>query len=215
MPSGLINDLFHQRAEMIADIRRKHVRDERILSALQQVPREEFVPPDLRENAYADSPLPIALGQTISQPFIVAYMIELANIQPTSRVLEIGTGSGYAAAVIAQLAEKVFTIERQKYLFETSSQRLQELGYTNIFTRWGDGTQGWLEEAPFDAILVAAGSDQIPPQLLSQLKTGGRLVIPVGKYKVQRLLRVIRSGKDRYESKDFGPVSFVSLISMP
>lgn len=215
MPSGLVSDLDHQRAEMIADIKRKNIRDERILTALEQVPREEFVPPELRESAYADTPLPIGFGQTISQPFIVAFMMELANIRPASRVLEIGTGSGYAAAILAQLAEKVFTIERQEYLFDISREKLRELGYTNISTRWGDGSQGWKEEAPFDAILVSAGSEQIPPPLLSQLKVGGRLVIPVGRYKGQRLLRVIRSGQDRYESRDFGAVSFVSLVSLP
>jgi protein-L-isoaspartate(D-aspartate) O-methyltransferase len=199
---------------MIAGFRRRKITEERILNAFRQVPREEFVPPELHEKAYDDAPLPIGLGQTISQPYIVALMIQLAEIQATSRILEVGTGSGYAAAVLAQLAQEVFTIERQKQLFETSRWKLQELGFRNIFTRHGDGAEGWEEASPFDAILVAAGSDHIPPQFLRQLKIGGRLIMPIGQQRnVQRLLRVIRSGADRYESKDFGPVSFVALIS--
>lgn len=215
MPSTLGKDVFTQREDMIAEIRRRDIRNERILDAFRQVPREEFVPPGLRTKAYEDTPLPIGLGQTISQPYIVALMIELAAIQPSSRILEIGTGSGYAAAVMAQLAEQVFTIERQGSLVEASSNKLRELGYRNIATRLGDGTEGWAEEAPFDAIVVSAGSDSIPRQLLSQLKTGGRLIIPIGQRNMQKLLRIIRSSPDRYESKDFGPVSFVALISAP
>jgi protein-L-isoaspartate(D-aspartate) O-methyltransferase len=213
MSSTLVKDLLHQREDLIAEIRRRNIRDERILQALRQVPREEFVSPELRYKAYEDSPLPIAQGQTISQPYIVAFMIELAGLQPLSRVLEIGTGSGYAAAVIAQIAARVFTIERQQYLFENSRARLEELGYQNIATRLGDGTEGWPEEAPFDAIIVSAGSSHIPRQLLSQLKTGGKLIIPIGRHNTQKLLRIVRSGADRYESKDFGPVSFVELVS--
>jgi protein-L-isoaspartate(D-aspartate) O-methyltransferase len=213
MSSTLVKDVLHQREDLIATIRRRNIRDERILQALRQVPREEFVSPEFRHKAYEDAPLPIAQGQTISQPFIVALMIELADLQPSSRVLEIGTGSGYAAAVIAQIAAQVFSIERQIYLFETSRAKLQELGYRNIATRLADGTEGWPEEAPFDAIIVSAGSDHIPRQLLSQLKTGGKLIIPIGQHHTQKLLRIVRSGPDRYASKDFGPVSFVALVS--
>jgi protein-L-isoaspartate(D-aspartate) O-methyltransferase len=214
MPSSLVTTIPQQREDMIAGFRRRKITDEHILSAFRQVPREEFVPNELRDKAYDDTPLPIGLGQTISQPYIVALMIQMAEIQPTSRVLDVGTGSGYAAAVMSQLAKEVFTIERQKHLFETSRWKLQELGYRNIYTRLGDGAEGWEEEAPFDAIVVAAGSDHIPPLFLRQLKVGGRLIIPVGQQRnVQRLLRIVRPGIDRYESKDFGPVSFVALIS--
>lgn len=214
MPSEQVRDFFHLREDMIAGIRRRGIRDDRILAAFRHVPREDFVPEAVREHAYDDSPLPIGLNQTISQPYIVAYMVHLAQLQPTSRVLEVGTGSGYAAAILAELAGDIFTIERQPELYESSRKKLQEFGYRNTRVRLGDGTQGWPEEAPFDAILVAAGADHIPRPLLSQLNIGGRLIIPIGQNRLgQELLRVTRLGPDRYESKDCGPVSFVALIS--
>jgi protein-L-isoaspartate(D-aspartate) O-methyltransferase len=209
-----VRDFPLLREDMVADIRRRGIRDDRILAAFRHVHREDFVPESVREYAYNDCPLPIGLNQTISQPYIVAYMINLAQIQPASHVLEIGTGSGYAAAIMAELAGEVFTIERQPQLYETSRRRLQELGYRNTRVRLGDGTQGWPDEAPFDAILVAAGSNHIPRAFLSQLNIDGRLIIPIGHSGAgQELLRVIRLGPDRYESKGCGSVSFVALIS--
>ncbi|TIP84183.1 MAG: protein-L-isoaspartate(D-aspartate) O-methyltransferase, partial [Mesorhizobium sp.] len=163
--------------------------------------------------AYEDGPLPIAEGQTISQPYIVALMIEMAEIGPGDHVLEVGTGSGYAAAVMSRIVERVYTIERHAGLAETARQRFEELGYDNIEVRTGDGTKGWPDAAPFDAILVAAGGPGAPLALQEQLDVGGRLVIPVGdEPHDQRLLKVTRTGAATYSEEDFGGVRFVPLI---
>lgn len=151
-----------------------------VVRAMHAVPREEFVPVAWREEAYADKALPIAYGQTISQPAVVAYMTEQLQLQPTDRVLEIGTGSGYQVAVLAQLAVEVYSIERIPELARTAALRLAGLGYQNVRLRQGDGTLGWPEAAPFDAIIVTAASGQIAPVLVEQLKVGGRLIMPVG-----------------------------------
>ena len=172
------------------------IRDERVLSAMREVPREAFVPENLREFAHDDTPLPISEGQTISQPYIVALMAEAAGIGPLDRVLDVGTGSGYAAAVLSRLAERVYSIERHASLAEAARQRLEALGYTNVEVRVGDGSRGWPEAAPFDAILVAAGAPDVPDALKRQLAIGGRLVIPVGgEERSQRLLRLRRTAR--------------------
>ena len=187
--------------------------DQAVLDAVNAVPREEFVPVELVEFAYADSPLPIAAGQTISQPYIVALMAAALELKMGDRVLEIGTGSGYAAAIIAELAGEVYTIERHQVLADIARQRLEELGYGKIRVLCGDGTLGWPEFAPFDAIVVAAGGPEVPESLKRQLAIGGRLVIPVGStLRTQKLLRVRRLGADEYREEDLGDVRFVPLI---
>jgi len=180
---------------------------------MRKVPREAFVPRHLARRAYADEPLPIGGGQTISQPYIVAFMMEAMRLRPEDRVLEIGTGSGYAAAVLAEIAAEVYTVERLARLAESARRRLAELRYTNVHVRHGDGSLGWAEHAPYDAIVVTAGGPQAPRSLLAQLAVGGRLVMPVGSTpRIQRLLRVVRTGDATYESEDLGDVAFVPLI---
>jgi protein-L-isoaspartate(D-aspartate) O-methyltransferase len=188
------------------------VRDANILEAMRTVPREIFVSERLGEFAYEDTPLPIEAGQTISQPYIVARMIEAAAIEPGDRVLEIGAGSGYAAAVISRIADHVYAIERHAELAELAAKRMARLGYDNVEIRIGDGTSGWPRAAPFEAILVAAGGPSIPPPLLEQLAIGGRLVMPVGDADRQRLVRATRRSQTDFEEKDLGEVRFVPLI---
>jgi protein-L-isoaspartate(D-aspartate) O-methyltransferase len=187
--------------------------DQSVLDAVNAVPREEFVPTDLVEFAYSDEPLPIAASQTISQPYIVALMSAALELKPGERVLEVGTGSGYAAAVLAEITTDVYTIERHKILADTARSRLEELGYRNIQVLYGDGTLGWPEHAPFDAIVVAAGGPDVPESLKEQLAIGGRLVIPVGSsLRTQKLLRVRRISENEYQEEDLGDVRFVPLI---
>jgi protein-L-isoaspartate(D-aspartate) O-methyltransferase len=189
------------------------VRDSRVLDAMLAVPREEFVTEDLAEFAYDDGPLPIGEAQTISQPYIVAMMIEAAEVRPSDRVLEVGAGSGYAAAVLSRIVAKVYAIERHASLAEEARARFRKLGYDNIELRVGDGTRGWPEAAPFDAILVAASAPEIPPALQEQLAIEGRLVLPVGKHLfTQRLRRVRRRSETELEGEDLGGVAFVPLI---
>jgi len=188
------------------------VRDPHILAAMGIVPREAFVSADLRPFAYEDRPLPIAVGQTISQPYIVARMIAAAAIGPGDHVLEIGAGSGYAAAVMSRIAARVYAVERHGALAEGARERLARLGYGNVEIRTGDGTGGWPEAAPFDAILVAAGAPDIPRPLREQLRIGGRLVIPVGPAHRQSLVRVKRRSDTEYDEDDLGEVCFVPLI---
>jgi len=189
------------------------LRDQTVLSAINAVPREEFVPTELVEFSYSDSPLPIAASQTISQPYIVALMTAALELQPGDRVLEVGTGSGYAAAVLAEICKQVFTVERHKILVDSARKRLQDLGYGNTQVLHGDGTLGWPEHAPFDAIVVAAGGPEIPDTLKQQLAIGGRLVIPVGlDLRGQKLIRVRRIGEREYLEEDLGSVRFVPLI---
>lgn len=193
-------------------IARRGVRDKRVLDAMRRVPREAFVDPGMEEFAYEDSPLPIGQQQTISQPYIVALMAEAAEVKPGDKVLEIGAGSGYAAAVLAEIADRVFTIERIPALGETARTRLRQAGYDNVTLRIGDGTKGWPEEAPFDAILVAAGGPSVPQALREQLTPGGRLVMPVGDERgEQSLIKITRSGS-RYHEESLGGVRFVPLV---
>ncbi len=193
-------------------IRRRGVRDRRVLAAVADVPREAFLPPELVEFAYDDRPLPIEAGQTISQPYIVALMAEALQLGPDEDVLEIGTGSGYAAAVLARIAHRVYTIERHAELADLARERLSRLGFTNVEVQHGDGTLGWGDRAPFHAIVVAAGGPDLPRPLLDQLVIGGRLVIPVGTSRAQQLVRVTRISDTEYRREDLGPVVFVPLI---
>lgn len=189
------------------------LRDQTVLNAVNNVLREKFVPTELVEFAYNDSPLPIAASQTISQPYIVALMTAALELKPGDRALEVGTGSGYAAAVLAEIADEVYTIERHKVLADTARRRLEELGYANIHVLHGDGTLGWPQHAPFDAIVVAAGGPKVPETLKHQLCIGGRLVIPVGSsLRTQKLLRVTRISENEYQEEDLGSVRFVPLI---
>ena len=187
--------------------------DQSVLDAVNAVPREEFVPTDLVEFAYSDAPLPIAASQTISQPYIVALMTAALELKPDDRVLEVGAGSGYAAAILAEIAKEVYTIERHKILADTARSRLEQLGYGNIQVLFGDGTLGWPEHAPFDAIVVAAAGPDVPENLKKQLAIGGRLVIPAGSsLHTQKLLRVRRISENEYQEEDLGGVRFVPLI---
>ncbi len=189
------------------------LRDQNVLNAVNNVPREEFVPTELVEFAYSDGPLPIAASQTISQPYIVALMTAALELKTDERVLEVGTGSGYAAAVLAEITREVYTIERHKILADTARGKLEELGYNNIRVLYGDGTLGWPEHAPYDAIVVAAGGPEVPENLKQQLAIGGRLVIPVGSsLRTQKLLRVRRISEHEYQEEDLGGVRFVPLI---
>ena len=186
--------------------------DERVMQAMAVVPRHEFVPMDFRDLAYANRPLPIGEDQTISQPYIVALMTHLAGLSPGSRVLEIGTGSGYQAAVLAELAAQVYTIEIIPALGQRAEALLQRLGYANVSVRIGDGHAGWAEHAPYDAILVTAAPEQVPEPLLDQLKPGGRLVIPVGRQlSVQSLQLITRGAEQGYTTVNVLPVGFVPL----
>ncbi len=187
--------------------------DPAVLAALGRVPRHEFVPPAVRDEAYADTPLPIGEGQTISQPFIVALMTQLADIQPDEVVLEIGTGSGYQAAVLAELASRVYTIEIIAPLGERAAATLERLGYGTVSVKIGDGYRGWPEHAPFDAILVTAAPDGIPQPLVEQLAVGGRMVIPVGPTGATQSLKVLDKAADgRLVARDVLPVRFVPFL---
>lgn len=178
-----IEPLTRKREAMVEhQIVTRDVRDPRVLEVMRKVPRHKFVPPELAQRAYEDNPLPIGQGQTISQPYIVAYMTEQLQVQPKSRVLEIGTGSGYQAAVLAELGAEVYTIEIVPELAESAKKTLAALGYRNVHVRAGDGYRGWPEAAPFDRIIVTAAPDHIPQPLIDQLAPDGRMVIPVGDY---------------------------------
>lgn len=189
------------------------VRDPLVLAAMKAVRRELFVPEDLRDDAYDDTPLPIGSGQTISQPYIVAFMVEALALRGGETVLEIGAGSGYAAAVLSEIAREVFTIERIGQLAERAARNLASAGCDNVHVRHADGTEGWSEEAPFDAILVSAGAPDVPKSLMRQLKIGGRMVVPVGRDpRSQELIRIIRNDDEEYEQVDTADVRFVPLI---
>lgn len=203
-----------ERQEMVdRQIASRGVRDARLLEAMRTIPREAFVPENLREFAYGDAPLPIEEGQTISQPFVVALMIEALELAAEDRVLEVGAGSGYAAAVLGQVAREVYAIERHPTLAQQAAERVNALGYADVHIVQGDGSEGWPEQAPFDAIVVAAGGPKVPESLEQQLALGGRLVIPVGTNpRAQELIRVRRTGRDAFEHEPLGGVSFVPLI---
>ncbi len=199
-----------ERHEMVEfQLKEKGITNPEVLEAMQRVPRHRFVPQKQSEDAYGDFPLPIGLGQTISQPFIVAYMTQALNLNPSDRVLEIGTGSGYQAAILAELCQHVFTMEIVEPLGRQAQETLKELGYNNVTVRIGDGYQGWPEQAPFDAIILTAAPTHVPPPLLEQLKVGGRLILPVGD-SAQTLVLYHRTN-DGYSKTDLLPVAFVPL----
>jgi protein-L-isoaspartate(D-aspartate) O-methyltransferase len=202
---------LRQRESMVTrQLEARGLSDPRVLAALRKVPRHEFVPEHLRDNAYEDHPLPIGLGQTISQPYIVGAMSELARLEESSKVLEIGTGSGYQAAVLGELAGEVFSIEIVEELATAAAATLDRLGYSDVHVRHGDGYRGWPEEAPFDAIVVTAAPPRVPQPLIDQLKLGGRLVIPVGKW--QQTLEVHEKTESGIERKAIFPVRFVPMV---
>ena len=189
------------------------VRAPKVLQAMYTVPRHEFVPEDLQEYAYEDRPLPIGLGQTISQPYIVAYMTELLEVGNEAKVLEIGTGSGYQAAILAEIVKDVYTIEIFEELGQQAKERFERLGYANVTSKVADGYHGWEEYAPFDGIIVTCAADHIPPPLIEQLKPGGRMVIPVGGvYQVQMLMLVMKDQQGQVTTKNMLPVRFVPLL---
>ncbi|HXV85869.1 MAG TPA: protein-L-isoaspartate(D-aspartate) O-methyltransferase [Gemmatimonadales bacterium] len=206
-----------QRQAMVRDqIAGQGIRDTGTLRAMGAVPRESFVPASLRNRAYGDHPLPIGLGQTISQPYIVAYMTEVIGPRRGMRVLEVGTGSGYQAAVLAEVGCEVYTVEIFPALADSAARRLTRLGYHAVHARQGDGHFGWPEAAPFDAIVVTAAAGYVPPDLIAQLKPGGRMVIPVGSvYGVQNLILVEKAASGAVSSRTLLPVRFVPLLGGP
>jgi protein-L-isoaspartate(D-aspartate) O-methyltransferase len=212
-----------EREQMIADIEsgvaltramtgRNHL-DLRVMEALRRVPREDFVPDDMRGSAFRDGALPVGHGQTISQPYIVALMTDLLELSDDSIVLEIGTGTGFQAAILSQLARQVYSIERIPELARASQQRLAEMGYDNVETRCSDGYLGWPEKAPFDGIVVTAAAPEIPPALIEQLKPGGRMVIPIGlPYSHQELMLVTKDPHGKTDTHDILGVAFVPMV---
>jgi protein-L-isoaspartate(D-aspartate) O-methyltransferase len=208
-------DRYPEREEMIAaQIAGRGLRSPRLLEAIRSVPREAFVPPELSLYAYEDHPLPIGFGQTISQPYIVALMADALYLEPSDRVLEIGTGSGYGAAVLSRLASEVYTVERIAELAASASDRLRRLGFGNVTVRTGDGALGWPEHAPYDAILVTAAARRVPRALLDQLVPEGRLVMPVGSHsELQELVRIVHTSEKGFERENLGDVAFVPLVS--
>jgi protein-L-isoaspartate(D-aspartate) O-methyltransferase len=209
-----VPDFNNLRADMVRyQLAGRGIFDSRVLEAMDRVPRERFIPEHLAGEAYEDYPLPIGWGQTISQPFIVALMAQALQLEGRERVLDIGTGSGYAAAVLASLALEVFSIERIPELAEQARRNLERAGFSQVHVRCGDGTLGWPEAAPFDGICVAAGAPAVPETLKQQLAVGGRLIIPVGsEHSVQRLVCITRRTDADFEREDFGDVRFVPLL---
>lgn len=206
-----------QRQRMVEDLRRKGIDNERVLEAFARVPRHRFVDPALRRRAYADEALPIGMKQTISQPFTVAYQTALLNPQENDRILEVGTGSGFQAAILRELGARVFSIERHAALLERTRRLLKELGY-RVVTKHGDGTLGWPAFAPYDGIIVTAGASEVPDPLLEQLRvpdddhSGGHLIIPVGDESGQQMMRIVRTGPENFEYEGLHTFRFVPLI---
>jgi protein-L-isoaspartate(D-aspartate) O-methyltransferase len=209
--SAQTDPYLQQRLQMVEQqIQRRGVSRPSVVDAMKEVPRHLFVPESQRDNAYTDGPQPIGDGQTISQPYIVALMTELLELNGDERVLEIGTGSGYQAAVLSRLTREVYTIEIRRKLAEKARRILDGLGYENIHYRIGDGYAGWPEEAPFDAVIVTAAPEEVPQTLIDQLKIGGRMVVPVGRYFQD--LQVITRTEDGIRTEDAGGVRFVPMI---
>lgn len=208
------NYFSEQRQQMVSEqIKQRGITSKTVLEAMSKVPRHYFVPPHLAHLAYNDSPLPINYDQTISQPYIVAYMTDIADIKPKDKVLEIGTGSGYQAAVLGELAQEVYTIEIIPELAEKARQILNKLGYDNIYFKIGDGYKGWPEQAPYQRILVTAAPENIPPALIEQLALNGKMVIPVGKY-FQQIVIITKTNDGITQEKTI-PVRFVPMITDP
>jgi len=202
-----------ERARMVEQqLRRRDIIDPRVLEAFARVPREAFVAPDTIEQAYADGPLPIGFGQTISQPYVVAITVQALELAGHERVLEIGTGSGYAAAILGAMVREVETVERLPELAHTAAERLARLGFSNVHVHHADGSLGWPAGAPYEAICVAAAAPSLPPSLLDQLAIGGRLVLPRGGADHQRLVRIVRRDERMFAEEDLGDVRFVPLV---
>ena len=209
-PAGAQDDRAGERRRMVAEqLRGRDIKNPRVLQAMERVPRHLFMPEPARAEAYGDYPVPIGHGQTISQPYIVGFMTEALDVQPSHRVLEIGTGSGYQAAILGELAGEVYTIEIVEPLAERARRTLADLGYTNVHVRAGNGYAGWPEKAPFDRIMVTAAPEEVPPALVEQLKTGGIMAIPVGTA-VQEL-RILRRTPQGLETLRTLPVRFVPM----
>ena len=209
-----MRDYQEQREAMVEiQLRKRGIKDERVLDAMGKIPRHDFVPEDMIKFAYNDEPLPIGKGQTISQPYIVAYMTEALQLKPQNRVLEIGTGSGYQAAVLAEIVAEVYTVEYVEELSLKAQEVLRSIGYDNIFFRVGDGNSGWQEHAPYDAIMVTAAPAKVPQKLQEQLGSRGRMIVPVGDT-FQELVLVTRE-KKRFKSKKLLSVRFVPLVLPP
>jgi protein-L-isoaspartate(D-aspartate) O-methyltransferase len=213
---GWADDQRDQGQRMVDDqLRIRGIRDARVLDAMARVPRHRFVPPDQQQAAYGDHPLPIGFGQTISQPYIVAFMSEALDLRPTDVVLEIGTGSGYQAAILAELARDVYTVEIVAELGERARQTLASLGYRNVHVRVGDGYQGWPEHAPFDRIIVTAAPEQVPAALVDQLAVGGRMIVPVGPVGGDQELRIVTRTAAGVTTQPSLPVRFVPMVKPP
>lgn len=206
-------DLYKAKREKMVklQIEKRGVKDSAVLKSVLTVKRHEFVPPTLMENAYDDRPLPIGYGQTISQPYIVAYMTEAINLQPHYKVLEIGTGSGYQAAILSKIVKEVYTIEIIPELGNAATDRLKKTGYVNVQAKIADGYNGWQDHAPFDAIMVTAAAEYIPPPLIKQLKEGGKMVIPVGSPFMTQMLMLVEKKNNKIKTRSLLPVAFVPL----
>ncbi len=204
--------LQKRKAMVENDIKGRGIKDKKVLDVMGRIPRHLFVDENLRERAYADYPLPIGEGQTISQPYVVALMTEALMLKPTDKVLEIGTGSGYQAAVLAEIVKEVCTIEIRKSLADMAMKRLKELGYKNVKVKYADGYFGWEEYAPFDAIIITAAANHIPTPLIKQLKEGGRLIIPLGSTVYYQVMTVATKKKGELDVVQMGSVAFVPMI---
>jgi protein-L-isoaspartate(D-aspartate) O-methyltransferase len=206
-------DARKRKAMVDNDIKSRGIKDKTVIEAMGRVPRHLFVDKSLSARAYEDYPLPIGEGQTISQPYVVALMTEALRLKPADRVLEIGTGSGYQAAVLSVIVKQVYSIEIRKSLADMAAKRLRDLGYTNVKVKYGDGYPGWEEFAPFDAIIITAAANHIPPPLIKQLKIGGRLIIPLGStVYYQTLTLVTKREKGKLDVEQMGSVAFVPMI---
>jgi len=204
--------LSDKKTTLLAELRHEGIKDEKVLEALADISREDFIPKALRSQAYENAALPITSGQTISQPYIVAYMTEMLGVLKSHKVLEIGTGSGYQSVVLAKLCRRLFTIERHLPLFNRANEMFKNLNIFNITTLFGNGIKGWPEQAPFDRIMVTAASEHVPQNLLDHLKEGGLMVIPIGlQGEVQHMVRITRNGDD-YSYETLLPVKFVPLL---
>jgi protein-L-isoaspartate(D-aspartate) O-methyltransferase len=214
IPEARASDTYaSQRQAMIEhDIKGRGIKDKIVLDAMGMIPRHLFVDRDVRKSAYADHPLPIGEGQTISQPYIVALMTEALKLKPTERVLEIGTGSGYQAAVLAEIVKDVYSIEIRKPLADQATRRLIDLGYKNVKVKYGDGYFGWQEYAPFDAIIITAAANHIPPPLIKQLKEGGRIIVPLGSTVYYQTLTLATKMKGELTLEQMGAVVFVPMV---
>ena len=212
-PDLVAQDFDKLRHEMVeAQLKKRNIKSESVLEAMRNVPRHLFVPKNEQSRAYNDSPLPIGWGQTISQPYIVAFMTEQIDPKPGMKVLEIGAGSGYQAAILAELGCEVYTIELLETLAVRAEKTLNELNYNNVKVKWGDGYLGWPEEAPFDAIIVTAAPPKIPKKLIEQLKDGGKMIVPVGPVNSLQSLKLITKRNKRVIERDLMPVMFVPMV---